>query len=136
MSRTPRVLGLLAAAAALTAGAAPAHATLLPFCRQISVGASNVVQFCVDVRTNPDGTTVAPYVTLTCGIGDDLACSLRPIGVDRTGFVPNVTYPAPTIDPATLTIYVHGGTVGTLWVNGVSADVVVTDFCIGDPAIC
>jgi hypothetical protein len=136
MSRTPRVLGLLAAATALTAGAAPAHAALLPFCRQVSVGARNVVQVCVDVQTNPDGTTVAPYVTVTCRIGDNLACAIDPVGVGRTGFVPNVAYPAPTIDPATLTVFVHGGTVGTLWVDGIAADVVVTDFCVGDPAIC
>jgi hypothetical protein len=137
MSLTTRALTTAGAVAvALGTLAAPASASTGPICRQVALSGENVVQFCVTVEANASGTTVAPYLRITCGIGTNIACALLPISVGTTGFVPNLSYPLPTVDPATLTVHVYAGTVGTLWLDGTGGMIVVPELCIGDPNVC
>jgi hypothetical protein len=136
-----RVLAATAVGAALVATAPAAHAANT-VCRVVKVGDGSAVSLglCVSWAVNGNGTTVAPTVTVTCGLPPSFArpkaCSGTTAGVGTTGFVPNPSFPTPAVDPATGSVRVYDGTVGTLYVNGTPIDVPITGFCVGDPAFC
>jgi hypothetical protein len=136
---------ILTAAAALAGAAlttvAPAAAHADPVCRveQVTAGSQLEVTLCVDLGA--DGTTVAPFVTLSCTSSPDLgppsACAGTTVGRGKTGFVPNPAYPPPVVDPATGSVRVYDGVIGTLWYGGTPvADVPIRGFCEGDPEFC
>jgi hypothetical protein len=136
MSLATRVL-TTAGAAALAVGtlSGPAFA-VDTVCRQVTVGLQNVAAVCVTARLNGGGTTVAPYVWAGCAIGTNLICAVKPVNVATTGFVANPYFPVPDVDPATGSVHVYAGTVGTLYVDGIAVPVDVPDICVGDPTYC
>lgn len=136
MSLTTRVLTTAGAAALAVATLSSPAFAVDTVCREVNVGLQNVATVCVTARPNIDGTTVAPYVWAGCAIGNDLACAIKPVNVGTTGFVPNPSFPTPAIDPATGSIKVYAGTVGTLYVNGIAVPVSVPEICVGDPSFC
>jgi hypothetical protein len=136
-----RALAATAVGAALVATAPAAHA-VSSVCRVVEVGDGSRIhlELCVAWAVNGTGTTVAPTVTVTCGVPPNFAypkaCAGTTVGVGTTGFVPNPYFPTPAVDPATGSVRVYDGTVGTLWVNGTPIDVPITGFCVGDPSFC
>jgi hypothetical protein len=113
-----------------------------PFCRQVTVG-SSIVKVCVEVGTrstvNTNGTaTAAPYVYVYCPPGGTVItnCNTRPVGIEKTGFERNPLYPVPVVDPGGLGVLEEGGKVGTIWVDGQSADVNTPQICVGSDPFC
>lgn len=134
-----RALALAFAGVALAATAAPASAT--PVCRELTLGTQLVLRVCADADAGVSGTTVTPVVTASCA--SDVfalrACDDLSGGSFGTyGFVPDPSFPTPVVDPATGSVKVSGGTVGTLYLGSLLAPipVVVPPFCVGDPTFC
>jgi hypothetical protein len=136
MSLTTRVLTTAGAAALAVATLSSPAFAVDTVCRQVTVGLQNVASVCVTARLNGTGTTVAPYVWAGCTIGTNLACAIKPVNIGTTGFVPNLSYPAPSVDPATGSVRLSAGTVGTLYVDGIAVPVDVPEICVGDPSFC
>jgi hypothetical protein len=133
-------LALTLAALAAAAVAAPAHAAPLPpVCRQATYGGNNLVALCLLADAGQAGTTVAPTLQVVCVIGPRYlrTCdAVAPVVVGTTGFVANPAFPLPAVDPATGSVHVFAGTVGSLWVNGTEYPVETRDVCVGDPSFC
>jgi hypothetical protein len=134
-----RILAMAVAAAAI---ATPAHATPIgPICRQVAQDGNNIVLVCVAGDLGESGTTVAPTLGIGCSFGTNPTCELLfsdypQVSIGTTGFVPNPSYTVPAVDPATGTVHVFAGTVGTLYVDGTPIPVGTPDLCIGDPSVC
>lgn len=133
--------GGLLAAAMLAASAPSAQAA--PVCREARVLGIYVVTACAEptYSTGQSGTTVAPSVRVTCMVdtlyASDPCLTVNPgAGVARTGFVPSASPPPVILDPATASVGIGDGTVGTLWVRGVPYTVNIGATCVGDPSVC
>jgi hypothetical protein len=140
MSRVTRALAAVAVGG-LAVLTTPAHATPVgPVCRQAALNGSNVVIVCVAADLGESGTTVAPTIVVGCRITNGSFCYRAVpnplVQLGTTGFVPNVAYPLPVVDPATGSVHVFAGTIGTLYVNGTAVPLATVDFCVGDPSFC
>lgn len=138
MSRAIRVLASSGVAAVAVSFAPAAHATPVgPVCREVASHGTNVVSVCVRADPHESGTTVEPTVSVDCTVGSERICAMVTGETPgKTGFVRGAAYPLPTVDPATGTVHVYTGTIGTLWVNGTAIPLGTRDFCVGDPTAC
>jgi hypothetical protein len=135
MSLISRALTTAGAVAVAVGTLATPASAVGPICRQVTTSGRNQLTVCFTVEHNLSGATVAPYLLVQCG-GYTVECEIPPVSVGTTGFVLNPSFPLPTVDPATGSVHIYAGTVGTLWADGLSQDIGVPDLCVGDPSYC
>ena len=138
-------LAAIAAGLATAPGAYAAEVDLgVTDCRNTYVGDIVDVRYCAGDSSTSGTAWVDPNPTISCAIYKpvnlNLACSYVAFAdsvassVGKTGFTRNPYFPSPTISGTNVS---HpGGTVGWVYVNGVSQPVTTPPFCSGSPSFC
>jgi hypothetical protein len=152
MSRGISTLFALAAVCASFAVAPAAFAGEVPAvvknaadpCRVTTVGDYVDVRYCASDASTIGTAWVDPNPSVSCSITKpvnlNVACTYVAFtdavlsSVGKTGFTASASYPSVTISGTNVS---HpGGTIGWVWVNGVSTPVDTPPFCSGSPSFC